>query len=162
MGLTSVEVNYLRLNQSNSTGFSTNRTEPNWTEPNRTTKEKKSRKLKTKKGRASPQRRVTLTRMSTHRNESGDLSLIIDRRQRDVGILLDLVASNPRISCIHATLLRRTRDSSVRSNHRRIHLVLLRLRHHPRSGRYLDGNHLLSSCLSPFHSDYDRLVWFGI
>lgn len=50
-----------------------------------------------------------------------------------MGVLSDLAAFNGRHGDFHAEVLRRPRGSSIRAFHRRIHLVLLSLHHHPRS-----------------------------
>lgn len=142
---------------------------------NRTEIEPRKRNWKTKKQqqtreRPSSHRRVTHTRTYIQRkversrggvNRYPKLVIVSDfvdwfsasrERERDVGFLSDLAATNPRISCFHAPLLRRTGDSSVRSYHRWIHLVLLCLRYHPRSCRHLDGK----------QCDSDRIGFYEI
>lgn len=58
---------------------------------------------------------------------------------KDVGVLFDLAAVNPRHGAYDVEILRWARGSSLRFIHRWIHLVLFSLDHHPRSRRYLDG-----------------------
>lgn len=65
-------------------------------------------------------------------------------RGRDVGVLSDLAASDGGHGDFHAQVLRRPGGPSLRPLHRRIHLVLLSLHHHPRPRWHLGGTFLPS------------------
>jgi hypothetical protein len=141
---------------------------------NRTEIEPRKRNWRTKKRNNKlesdlPLTGALLSRANVHIDESSDLAaafidtlsswlfqifvnwILCIEIEGDVGFLSDLVASNPRISCFHAPILRRTGDSSVRSYHRWIHLVLLCLRYHPRSCRHLDGKFYFP-CFQPIRT----------